>query len=109
MPLNTQILRNGENFNPGGWDFFALSCIFTAAFQEADPDGEYAEGRTWDSIEEPQWVDFSAAPIYAMGGCPLLEVGEQVLEADHKYESDRVIELKAGDKLRAWRSSSSSN
>jgi hypothetical protein len=45
------------------------------------------------------------APIYYMKGCALIEHGYQVLTMNHRVElaPDRVVEFKAGDVLRSWR------
>lgn len=109
MPLVLEIRRDNERLKNVGWDYFALSCVFTAACAEAAPDHEVDDDYTFGTLPESMWVDFSNAPIYYMDLCPLMTRGVQVLENDHTFRtkeqdgSDRVFELKAGDELRARR------
>ena len=106
MPLNTRWKRNDENISPpGGWDWPMLSAFMTVAFKEGSPTMEVREGLTFGEIDDGKYVDFSMAPIYYMKGCALIEHGYQVLTMNHRVElaPDRVVEFKAGDVLRSWR------
>lgn len=101
MPLNIEVLRGGEA-RKLSWDYFTLSCCYTAALKEGDPEFEYAEGKKFGELEEGQWVDFSMAPIYYLDSkAPLLKNGRQVLHRTHKFGE---LTLEAGDEIRAWRS-----
>ena len=101
MPLVIKVVRNNEPLKLT-WDFQTLSAIYTACIREQDPEQEYAEGKTFGSIEEGHYVDFSMVPIYylEMPKVPLVARGEQTLLSDHKFE---WMELKAGDRINAWR------
>lgn len=109
MPLNTQVLRDGETVKiPGGWDAMALNAFLNAAYRETSPGLVIASsGETFAELElRNAVVDLSMAPIYYMTGADVIEKGRQTLTRDHTFVSDdeaRTIELKAGDVLRAWR------
>ncbi len=119
MPFNIKVTRDGSLVDlPWGEPmngYFALSCCMTAAVQEARPEIPINDNVTFGELEEPQWVDWSLLPIYALGGFPLLDKCRQTLERDHTYEysketvfgydgGERVrVELKAGDVITAWR------
>jgi len=106
MPLMTEVKRDGK-VKEYIWDHTMLSCFLTAAMQEEYPDWEFQEGRKIGEIGEYKFVDFSNAPIYYMDiPIPLWEKGEQILLEDHVYgdPNERLIEFKAGDKLKMWRS-----
>jgi hypothetical protein len=117
MPLVVEITRAGERVKPkGGWDYPVLSAVYTAALVEASPDLVLAaNGQTMQQVvDDGKYIDMSDAPIYYMTGCPLLEKGHQVLEQNHKFvlshsvktgRATRVLHLKKGDVLRAWRES----
>lgn len=110
MPLVLRIERGGKTVKTG-WDYFALSCIYTAAMKEASPETRINDEFTYGTVPDGSWVDWSLYPIYYMDGCPLLEAGYQVLGQDHVFETTyengehRVFELKRGDKLVAYRES----
>jgi hypothetical protein len=110
MPLVLEIKRNGERVNPG-WDYFALSCVYTAAMKEASPETRINDEFTYGDIPEESWVDWSRCPIYYMAGCPLLEKGRQTLGRDHSFSTlddsgkRREFKLLKGDELKAYRSS----
>lgn len=110
MPLALRIEREGKTVKTS-WDYFVLSCLYTAAMKEASPETVINDEFTYGTLPEPRWVDWSLSPIYYMDGCPLLEKGYQVLEQDHTFETTyedgehRVFELKKGDALVAHRES----
>ena len=108
MPLVTEILRDGETLEVR-WDYYTLSCMYTAAVKEAAPFVEYQDGKTFGDLEEGKFVDFSMTPIYYLDWpVPLVKKGKQVLKREHvfKISSEREIVLKPGDILKAWRESS---
>lgn len=120
MPLRTQIVRGSKPLKVPSWDGQMLSFMYTAAFKEAEPEREYADGETFGDLGQAQveetgeyfdqWVDFSMAPIYYLGGeSPLMKRGEQTLLQNHRFlhtdhkGKQTIVELKPGDVLRAWR------
>jgi hypothetical protein len=107
VPLNTEIKRDGKVWNPtGGWDYFALSCMYTAACKEAIPEENFNEDTKWGELEDGKYVDFSMIPIYYLDWeVPLVKKGKQTLKQRHYFGNDnRNITLLPGDTLRAWRS-----
>lgn len=101
MPLNTQILRNDEPLEVT-WDYKTLSIMYTVAFIEGDPKYEYQEGKTFGSLEEGQWIDFSMCPIYYLKSkCGLVKNDRQVLKKRHVFDT---LTLEPGDVLTAYRS-----
>lgn len=107
MPLNTEITREGEPLVTR-WDGTTLSAMYTAAVQEAEPDREFSEGRTFGDLEDGQYVSFDMVPIYYLDwDVPLVKEGRQVLERSHTFDlwtDHPPLELTAGDVLRAYRS-----
>lgn len=109
MPLNTRIEREGETLKmDGGWTWFHLSAMLTAAFKEDSPDMEFNDdGETFGSLDPGYYVDFSIAPVYYLTGARVIERGCQTLREDHTFfgPNGTVLELMAGDVLIAYRSS----
>lgn len=109
MPLNIEVWRGDETVTLE-WDWITLSCIYTACVQEAEPDREYNDGKTFGDIPEGKYVNFDMIPIYYLDwNTPLVKKGQQTLQFDHTWkwtheDEERVIELKAGDVVKAWRS-----
>jgi hypothetical protein len=106
MPLNTEVHRNGKLLKLN-WDYTTLSCMMTAAFKEEFPEEEFAEGRTYGSLKEGQWVDFTYSPLYYIDPAPsVLSKGRQTLKNRHVFQiaEDEELVFEAGDVLRAWRS-----
>lgn len=121
MPLNTQILRNGKPVKVP-WDDQMLSFMYTTAFVEGDPSYEYEDGKIfaelgtyvlegtgtkYDGQEFEHWVSFAWAPIYYLKSkCTLVKSGSQTVKRQHRFfhRSGKVITLKPGDVLEAWRS-----
>ena len=107
MPLATEIKRDGETLNPPwGWDYFTLSCMYTAAVKEAAPETEYQDGKTFGDLPEGIYVDFAWTPIYYLDwDIPLIKKGQQILKQEHRFQRtrDHDFVLKPGDVLRAWR------
>lgn len=114
MPLNTEVIREGETVK-GIWKYgyFTLSCMYTAAIKDQAPDtafDSYEDGteKTFGDLEEGKHVDFSLTPIYYLDiDCDLVRKGSQVLANSYsfRYNDDFTLEFKAGDTLKAWRSS----
>jgi hypothetical protein len=109
MPLNTEITRNGKPADLGDWDYDLLSIMYTVATGEADPDRQINDDVTFgEAVEQGKFMNFEMVPIYYLDWpIPLIQLGKQTLKEDHTYRlsNGRTIELKAGDVLRAYRSS----
>lgn len=120
MPLETQVLRRNVKFLPEHergwesvdhiWDYFTLSCMYTAAIKETAPDTPInGEVENFGELPEGAWVDFSLTPIYYLNipECPLVSRGKQTLSRRHefRYNDERTVVFEAGDILKAWRSS----
>lgn len=107
MPLITEILRNGETREDINWDYATLSCMYTVAVKEADPEQEYQPGKTYGNLEEGKYVDFSMTPIYYLDWpkVPLVSKGRQTVKKRHAFFEGTEYELifEPGDVLRAWR------
>lgn len=111
MPLNTQIIRDGEAVKlEGGWGWAHACAIFHAAMLEHDPTASFWEdGKTIKDVTEEGHICDALTIIYAGNPPPLVSGGngEQVLKEDHDlgqlYEDEGPFVLRAGDKLRAWR------
>lgn len=102
MPLVVEILRKGKPLKIT-WDYFALSCMYTAAVKEAAPDTEYQEGKTFGDLPEGKYVDFSMTPIYYLDWpVPLVKKGQQTLKRRHEFAEGKLV-LLPGDVLKAWR------
>jgi hypothetical protein len=109
MPLEVEVLRNGKMVKHT-WDYFTLSCMYTAAIKETAPDTPInGKCKNFGELPEGGWVDFSMAPIYYLEipQCPLVSRGKQTLTRRHefRYDEERTVIFEAGDILRAWRSS----
>jgi len=107
MPLNTEIVRDGEALQLR-WDYTTLSCMMTAACIESLPGVEYNDGKTYGGLEGTgKFVDFSWFPIYYMSPAPILiEKGVQTLKRDHSFlinENGETLDFEAGDILHAYR------
>ena len=109
MPLVLEVKRDGERVN-FTWNFAILSCIYTAAMQEARPETVVNDEYTYGTLPEYKYVDWSMMPIYYMSGCPLLDDNYQVLKEDHTFkvlyngeDEPELIEFKKGDQIRSWR------
>lgn len=122
MPFCIEIRKPNNHIRkmPGGWDGTALNTVMTVALAETHPD-EVLANNGWSMariVEEGRVLDWSMFPIYYMGSnypeCGVLTDGHQVIENDYKFEFHtdpddadkvtRVIEIKAGDRIAAWRS-----
>lgn len=123
MPFNIEVVKPGNGHRrkmPGGWDQTALDTVMTVALAESHPDAVLAaNGWSMEKIvEEGKVLDWSMFPIYYMGSqypeCGVLNSGSQRIKQDYRFEFcqdpddpervTRVIEFKAGDEIRAWRS-----
>lgn len=111
MPFNCEIKRDGKVVKPYIWDGTGLNIFLTVAYADHCPDVHVNDDFTFGgAAAHHRPVDFSMAPVYALGGCPLMEEGRQVLKNDYMfirsdhYGSEVQVELKKGDVLRAWRS-----
>lgn len=113
MPLELQVLRNGEP-RTISWGYFHLNCIYTTAIKEGAPDykGLIAgdEEKTFGGLEDGQYIDFSMCYIYGLDipGVDLIQRGRQIVKERHKYVDSfdgEVFVLEPGDVLTAWRSS----
>lgn len=120
MPLETEVLRDGEAREDIGWDYFALSCMYTVAIKEGAPNhkGLLKDDKTFGELEDGEWIDFSMTPIYYLEvpGCKLVTHGSQKVRNRHVFnrnaETDKdgnpiepdLLIFEPGDVLRAWRS-----
>jgi|SRR5215469_1642576 len=117
MPLNTQIIRNGENLSLrwGGFHVAAMAIASTL-------DQPLSEWKLWEAPEKVQEsiagqgypenpmpitpsMAFSLADYGALSLTPLNE-GSYTLTQTHRFidvTDDEVLELLPGDVLRAWR------
>lgn len=110
MPLNTQIVVNGETLSLRWGDFHIAAMTIASAIDagkfpcemfKKDPRPEgYPE--TAIGIGSEAWTIASYPYIAASP----LNVGEYVLKNDHKFEDltdGEVLVMPAGTTLRAWR------
>lgn len=119
MPLNTEIMRDGEaRIVP--WDYFTLSCMYTVAIKEGAPnyEGLLDSGRTFGELEDGEWIDFSMCYIYGLDipGVRLLSHGIQTVKERHVFNRNREFDddgnpiepdlliFEPGDVLHAYRS-----
>lgn len=113
MPLNTQIVRNGEPIRlPNGWGGFHMAAmVYASAFEATDgPNAHMAPNEELNYPDEPQAITpgnvMAAADYGAIASTPL-NGGSYTLKERHKFidiTDGEVLELLPGDELRAWRS-----
>lgn len=112
MPLNTQLIRDGENTSPTGkgWNDRDLNAIYTLCFAESVPDMEWAKGHTFGSmVEQGLLGDFATQGLpYLIShpDVPLTTKGEQTLKNDYSFDEDEdePMTFKKGDVIKVWRS-----
>lgn len=110
MPLELNVLREGESRQDIEWTWNTMSAIYTAAIKDSRPDWEYADGKTFGAIPEGSFVDFSMTPVYYLKipRCGLVQKGEQTLKRTYSFtnnDGETWLTLERGDVLTAWRSS----
>lgn len=105
MPLNTQIIRNGETL-PQQWSGFHIAAMTLSALGETHPDlrdKPMAEDMSQPITITPRLV-FETVNYGVLAAA--FPEGEYTLTRDWKWEDandGEVLELKAGDRLKAWR------
>lgn len=121
MPLETEVLRNGERVNMWNGRWHELSAFMTVALIEECPDYKFNDTETVadlgtieiDGVTYEKIINFDNAYVYGLDiPCGLFKEGHQVLTADHIFYSEArdkpgvpaPIEFKAGDTIRMWRS-----
>jgi hypothetical protein len=117
MPLNTQILRDGENYKPeGGWQQFHACAMLVAVMFET----EYQDMKPNENVNYPDEAQFiSPRNIFEFMNYPTISDavpgGKYVVTKPHKFaglnmsEGERIdsmlqIEFQPGDELIFWRS-----
>jgi len=112
MPLNTQVLRDGEPVKGLPWSGFLgetmLNIFLTVGLKEGDPELEYNEGKTFGELEPPDFVNVAWSGVYYIDTkASLWKEGKQTLSRDYTFEwgpeVEFRVELKKGDVLRMWR------
>lgn len=127
MPLNTQILRNGETLKLKWTDFHVAAMVCASSwdagkgpFENNTPKFKWGGGETipkeWRGKDESLYPEvpcpitpydgFKLAMYHVIGATPLNN-GPYTLKKKHKFvdtTDSEVLELLPGDVLKAWRS-----
>ena len=111
MPLNTQLMRDGEPVTMV-WDGGALDCLLSVCLGEATPEVVYAaNGKSMgELLRENKIVSFSGIGVYYLSSdAPIYTQGRQKIENDYTFnyqdaDPPRSVEIKAGDEFHMWRS-----
>ena len=118
MPLNTQIIRDGEPLKmPNGWGGFHVAAMVIAAsfdsgrgpYKDMESFKEEVEGL----LEKQGAIGINQSDVWqlmdygTLSMTPLNE-GEWTMTREMRFQDNtdgEILELKAGDVLRAYRSS----